>query len=150
MSELEQRLSRWRSTWTRRGGVRAWQLDELEDHLACAYAIALEAGEEEEQAWSSALEAVGPVDHVRPEYLKERIMTPTSKFVGLALTVSLIALVLHSGGGLQLFVSLPGLVLVSSITSGGLVASFGASHVLRALRACVGPSWPLSNTAATP
>ncbi|MCB9913949.1 MAG: hypothetical protein H6828_02225 [Planctomycetes bacterium] len=144
MPELDERLGAWRDAWLRRGGVAAWQADELEDHLRCAWSAARTRGATDDEAWNLALRALGPLDQVHHEYTLETAMTLTTKLFGLALTVALLLAVTITGpGGVSPFLHVPSLVFVALLVGCGLLLGFGGARVQRALRASVLASTPL-------
>lgn len=144
MPDLETRVEAWRRQLLCNGVLRAWQVDELEDHLRSAYARALEQGEDDRNAWSTALNHTGQVELITAEFKKEQAMNPVSRFAGIALVLAMIGLILGTGpGGFQMYVHVPSFVALFVFVFGGLVASFGLDQVRRALRASLTSSTPL-------
>ena len=144
MPELESRVDAWRRQLLSSGVVRAWQVDELEDHLRSAYACSLEQGESDRHAWSSALNQTGQIEWITAEFKKEQAMNPLSRFAGIAVVLAMLWLIFSTGpGGLWIYVHVPSIVALVVFVSGGLVASFGLDQVRRALRASLSGSTPL-------
>lgn len=143
MPDLETRIATWRRQLQSGGAIRAWQVDELEDHLRSAYACAQEEGENDGRAWLTALNRTGQVELITAEFKKEQAMNPLSRFFGIALVLAMIWLILGTGpGGFVIFVHVPSIVAISVFVFGGLVASFGFHQVRRALRAGFSGSIP--------
>jgi MotA/TolQ/ExbB proton channel family len=144
MHEFDARLRDWRANLLRRGGVRAWQADELEDQLCCSLAAARQAGADEDRAWREAVEALGDIRSLHTEYTKDKLMTLTGKLAGFTLTLALLGLVLSTAPqGLNGFLHLPSLLFVMLMVSGGLVTSFGWGRTRRALLASLRSGAPL-------
>jgi len=144
MPELEHNLEAWRRALLSSGHLRAWQVDELEDHLREAYGAAREIEADQETAWKTALESIGRVNALTREFHKADHMSPTAKLAGIALVLALLLLILAAGpGGAGVFLHLPALLCLTVFVLGGLVASFGPGRVGRALGASLRASTPL-------
>lgn len=140
MHEFESRLREWRYDLLSRGGVRAWQADELEDQLCCSLAAALHAGADAEGAWREAVEALGNTQTLHTEYTKDRLMTLTSKLAGFAITLAILGL---ATTGPATFLHIPTIMTVAALIMGGLITSFGWSRTKRALSASFQSASPL-------
>ena len=74
MFELDSALREWRKT-ARRYSLSATELDELEDHLCSTYFAHVERGTVPGEAFATALQALGEVEHVSSEYRKVRSLS---------------------------------------------------------------------------
>lgn len=141
---VEHHMETWRRSLASSGAIQDWQLDELEDHLRTAYDSALLEFASEPLAWAAALERTGSQAAITKEFSKGQMMSWKSKFAGLVITVSMLALVLETGpGGVSLFIHIPSMIFVCAIVLGGLVSSFGPTRIVHAAQASLAGASPL-------
>lgn len=124
-----------------RRGLSDRQVAELLDHLHCSIEQRVEAGCTETTATQEALAAVGNVVGLTREYKKEGIMHPLQKLLGIAfvLFVLVVATTLQ-GAHMTLFVSevaIVPLLMITGVTLGGLVASYGVRRTAQLFSAAV-------------
>lgn len=133
MSDLEPTIAAWRRS-LRTAGLRDEQLAELEDHLRCSIALAIDAGRPAAEAFTAACAHLGAPEVLAAEFQQEKNMHPLSKLLGLAIAIAAMCTVIEIEGGYStMLLALPPLLMVLGISFGGLVASHGPTRVLRML-----------------
>ncbi|MCB9878059.1 MAG: hypothetical protein H6835_10700 [Planctomycetes bacterium] len=118
-----------------RRGLGEHQIAELLDHLHCSIEQRIDAGDSPVVATRAAIAAVGDVADVTREYQKEGLMHPLQKLLGIAFVFLVFVVALNlQGAHMTVLVSevavIP-LLMITGVTLGGLVASFGVQRTAR-------------------
>jgi hypothetical protein len=107
MPDLEQQISAWRSQMLSAGIKTPVPLDELESHLREEIAVLIAAGKSEADAFSAAVQKLGPAARLEPEFEKLPPSRPARLWPAylslLALTAFFVALHVWTGGDLRDF-----------------------------------------------
>lgn len=124
-----------------RRGLSEHQVAELIDHLHCSIEHRVDAGCAPAIATHEAIAAVGDIVGIIREYKKEGLMHPLQKFLGITLALCAILVGLNlQGAHMVVFFSelaVVPLLMITGVTVGGLVASFGMRRTTQLFSAAV-------------
>jgi uncharacterized membrane protein (UPF0136 family) len=120
-------------------GLSEHQVAELLDHLHCSIEQRVDAGSAPAVATREAIAAVGDVVGITREYKKGELMHPLQKFLGITFALCAILVGLNlQGAHMVVFFSelaIVPLLMITGVTVGGLVASFGMRRTTQLLSA---------------
>lgn len=137
-------VAAWLQDLRARSRLSSDEIAELRDHLEEGLARSIRDGVHPHQAFAIAIESLGDVEQLIPEFERNRTMKRSMpvRVAALALATLPIAIAGWSVGFSPL-AHLPSFLLVSGMIATGLVASFGRQAVGGAFRATSGDAEPV-------